>query len=148
MPVSFPFWWYLKWICCLGIIATVPSLTNAAESEGYPSLTQIGQFAQDARAVSPVNYHLQLDADVWWVDVPANRLVLHDASGTSEVELDLQDQPLEAGQRIHVEGYGSLVQTANGFRFGVIGPVVDNDGVHSMIEKSGSVYLPSGSQPF
>jgi signal transduction histidine kinase len=148
MPASFPFWSHLKWICCFGIIVTVPPLTNAAESESYPSLTQIGQFSQAIHAVSPVNYHLELDADVWWADVSANRLVLHDASGTCEVELDLQDQPLEAGQRIHVEGYGSLVQTANGFRFGVIGPVVDNDGVHSMIEKSGSVYLPSGSQPF
>ena len=119
---------------------------NGAPPPAILEVTSVAQLRPDSRPVAG-NYQVRLAADVWWADPAANRLVLHDASGTGEVELDLQDQPVRAGDRVRLEGHGTMVRTANGFRLGVIGPVVDNDGVHVMTEKSGAVYLRAGRQP-
>jgi signal transduction histidine kinase len=147
MPVSIHFHLLQKWICFIGTILILLKSASPSESQDYPSLTSIGAIPSAALTVPPVNFQIRLEADVWWADPAANQLVLHDATGSCEVELDLQGQPLGSGQRIRIEGNGALAKTANGFRLGVIGPVVDNDGVHSMIEKSGLVYLPAGPQP-
>jgi signal transduction histidine kinase len=96
---------------------------------------------------SPTNCSFHLEGDVWWANPAANQLVLHDASGTEKLEMDLQGQPVRAGQKARVEGNGTVARTAKGFRLGVIGPVVDNNGLHGMIEKSGPVYLSAGRQP-
>jgi signal transduction histidine kinase len=130
----------------LGLIVFLP-FVSAAELSGDQELTNIAQLPMTEGLASD-HFQIHLEADVWWADPVANRLVLHDASGTCEVELDLQGQRVRAGQRVRVEGNGTLVQTANGFHLGVIGPVVDNNGVHPMVEKSGAVYLPAGRQPF
>jgi len=136
-----------KWICSLAIFLSLLMVAKPAGSQDYLTLASIGAIPDAALHGSSTHYQVQLEADVWWADPAANRLVLHDDTGTSEVEVDLQGQPVESGQRIRVAGHGTLAKTANGFRLGVIGPVVDNDGVHSMIEHSGSVYLTTGTQP-
>ncbi len=132
--------------CCLGVIIA-GSWVRGAELPDCPGLTQVAQL-QTGSPSSAGNYHIQLEADVWWADSRENRLVLHDATGTAEVELDLQNQPVQAGQHVRLDGYGTVICTAHGFRLGVIGPVVDNNGVHGMIEKAGTVYLSAGRQPF
>jgi signal transduction histidine kinase len=137
----------LKWICLLGSLWLALTTAKPAQSPNYPPLSNIGAIPEAALNGSPTHYQVRLEADVWWADPAGNRLVLHDDTGTCEVEVDLQGQPVETGQRIRVAGYGALAKTANGFRLGVIGPVVDNDGVHAMIEHSGSVYLTAGAQP-
>ena len=126
---------------------TFCAIGKGSEPTKSLALTNVAQLQPDGLFESAVNYRIQLEADVWWADPAANRLVLHDASGTREIELDLQNQPVRAGQRVRLAGNGTITKTANGFRLGVIGPVVDNNGVHGMIEKSGAVYLPAGRQP-
>jgi len=61
--------------------------------------------------------------------------------------MDLRGESLEAGQRLHLEGTGTITPTGAGFRLGAKGPVVDNDGVHFMVEKSGAVFLKAGLNP-
>jgi signal transduction histidine kinase len=93
-------------------------------------------------------YAIHFEGVVWWADPSSHQMVLHDASGTEMLELDLPAQPLPPGQRVVVEGNGTVTRVANGFRLGVIGPVVDNNGAHAMVEKSGAVFLAAGRQPF
>ncbi len=95
----------------------------------------------------PTNCSFHLEGDVWWANPAANQLVLHDTSGTEELEMDLQGRPVRAGQKVRIEGNGAIARIADGFRLGVIGPVVDNNGAHSMTEKSGAVFLTAGRQP-
>lgn len=120
---------------------------NGTLAADFPAFTNLAQLQLPAHFDSTVNYRIRLEADIWWADPAANRLVLHDATSTGEIELDLQNQPVRAGQRVRLDGNGTITKTANGFRVGVIGPVVDNNGVHGMIEKCGAVYLPAGRQP-
>ena len=110
-------------------------------------VTNVFQLRLAGLQQSPANNSFRLEGDVWWANPAANQLVLHDASGAEKLEMDLQGQPVQAGQKVRVEGTGTIAHTANGFRLGVIGPVVDNNGTHAMIEKSGAVYLPAGRQP-
>jgi len=43
--------------------------------------------------------------------------------------------------------HGAVMRRGATIRLGPKGPVVDNDGVHGMIEKRGTVYLTAGFQP-
>ena len=76
-----------------------------------------------------------------------HRLVLQDGSGAELLELDLRGQTVVAGTRVSLEGNAAIARSGSSFRLGVIGPVVDNDGAHVMVEKSGAVYLKAGLNP-
>ena len=130
---------------CLGAIGWVAR--GVGTQSDYPELTNVIQL-RSIQAEDRFNYRIDLAADVWWAEPATHRLVVHDVTGSEEVEIDLQGRKVEAGERIRISGNGTVVKTANGYRLGVIGPVVDDDGVHAMTEKSGQVYLPAGRQPF
>ncbi len=89
-----------------------------------------------------------LSGQVWWVDLEANRMVFHDASGATGLEFNPGNSSFHAGDQITIQGHATVYKTGVGYRLGVLGPVVDNNGTHSMLEKSGKVYLESGRQPF
>ncbi len=110
-------------------------------------LTNVSQLQSAARQAGPTNCCFRLEGTVWWADPAGNELILHDASGTAKVEMDLQGRSVRAGQVVCIEGCGTVIRVGNGFRLGVIGPVVDNNGIHALSEKTGSVYLPAGRQP-
>lgn len=120
---------------------------QGAEPAAFPELTHLVQIESAADRPEPAGCSINLDADVWWSNSAANRLVLHDNTGAVEVEVDLRGEPVRAGERVRLWGHGTVEKIANGFRLGVIGPVVDDDGVHEMQEKSGTVYLPAGRHP-
>ena len=93
------------------------------------------------------NYSFRLEGDVWWVNPAQGRFVLHDGSGTEELEADLQGHSVKSGDWVRLTGSGNIVRRGAAFQIGARGPVVENDGIHSMVEKSGSVYLSAGRHP-
>ena len=76
-----------------------------------------------------------------------DRLILQDDSGAELLELDLQGRQLSPGDRVRIEGQGCSVA--------FLGPglairneaVVENDGMHPMLRRSGDVYLGAGRHP-
>lgn len=130
----------LSWLVVMVFGWRITSLAQA-----FPVLTNLSQLA-GSRA--DTGFEVRLAGAVWWANPVANELVLHDASGTEMLECDLQDQPVAAGQSIRLEGFATVARTRNGFRLGVLGPVVDNNGSHALVEKNGTVYLPAGRHPF
>ncbi|MGA2248203.1 MAG: hypothetical protein ABSH48_24735, partial [Verrucomicrobiota bacterium] len=73
-------------------------------------------------------------------------IVLQDESGIELLETPLAGLALVSGQEIRLEGTNFVVPSA----FGVDierRPLVDNDGLHSESERSGSVYLRKGRFP-
>jgi signal transduction histidine kinase len=119
-----------------------------AYAASCPIATNVLQLRRFASPDPVSNYCFQLEADVWWANPAQGRLVLHDESGTDEVELDLQGQPVRSGDRVRLEGSGTLVNRGTAVRLGTRGPVVENDGVHSTSEISGPIYLAAGRHPF
>jgi signal transduction histidine kinase len=131
-------------------LLTPAAIQAANEFSVEPSLQRVTNVAQVAPLASQnpdAAYSIHLEGDVLWAAPAQGKFVLEDASGTAELEMDLHGQPLPPGRRMRVEGDGTITSRGAGFQLGAIGPVVDDNGVHTMIEKSGSVYLTAGRHP-
>ena len=140
MPVTTQVRTLLRWMgFCLALFACALTV-NSAELV----LTNLAQLqAQDYSTGSVI----RLEGDIWWANPAENQLVLHDDSGTEKLELDLHDKPLRVGERVRVDGKGTVMRRGVGFRLGLVGPALDDNGMHAMEEKSATVYLQAGRQP-
>lgn len=120
-------------------------LTSGAD--GLEPLTGLAQLHQAAEAATPVAHEVRLEGTVLWADPAVGRLVLLDDSEAEELELDWGATPVTAGRRARIAGCGIITHTGSGIRLGIHGAVVNNDGVHGLMEKCGTVHLPAGLQP-
>ncbi len=110
-------------------------------------VTNLFQIRQLAAQNPDSAYHIRLEGDVWWCDQTGGRLVLKDNSGAEELEMDTGGQQVHAGQRIRITGDGTITKRSAAIQLGNKGPVVDNNGVHGAVEKSGAIYLNAGRHP-
>jgi signal transduction histidine kinase len=132
--------------CCVLVLGLKGAAAEVGGGEllGVTNLFQIRQLA----AQNPDSaYHIRLEGDIWWCDATGGRLVLKDNSGAEELEMDPRGQQVHAGQRIRIEGDGTITKRSAAFQLGSKGPVVDNNGVHGAVEKSGAIYLNAGRHP-
>ncbi len=138
--------------CCL-VLGGGLGVTGAASLEAAPSglfspaVTNVAQVRGLASQNPSTSYRVALEGTVWWASAALGKLVLHDASGAEELEMNLSNLSVQAGQRVRLTGNGTITRSGAGFKVGARGPVVDNNGVHSMVEKSGAVYLTAGRHP-
>src|SRR6516162_9981648 len=109
-------------------------------------VTNLAQLSQLSSQNPKTSYRVCLEGDILWADTAQGEFVLRDASGAGELGMDLRGLSLEPGQRVRLDGESTITRRGAGVQLGVMGPVVDDDGVHTMIEKSGAVYLPAGRQ--
>ncbi|HYG22470.1 MAG TPA: ATP-binding protein [Verrucomicrobiae bacterium] len=127
------------------LVACLPVFNAFAQSDA-PLLTRVSELSA-AVAHGPTNaLAISLSGTVLWADTSNTRFVLHDSSGARELELE-HEYPLHSGQAIRLQGQTTVLRTRSGFRFGTAGPIINNDGVHAVVEKSGTVFLRSGMQP-
>ncbi|HEX4645082.1 MAG TPA: PA14 domain-containing protein, partial [Verrucomicrobiae bacterium] len=122
-----------------------------AEQSGFdqaiPQLTKVRQLCEmmnrDERRVCS----FQFEGVVCAAHPETGLLVLQDDSGAALMEVDYQRRPLQAGQRVLLQGTNcGVIRTERGLSIGR-GLVVNNDGNHAMAEKSGAVYLNAGQHP-
>ena len=122
-------------------------LQGAASAQDDSAVTNVHQIRLLASQTTDANYAIRLEGAIWWADPAQDMLVLKDDSGAEELQVELSGDFVRPGQRVRLEGNGTITRTAGGFRIGPLGPVVDNNGVHGMVEKTGSVYLEAGKNP-
>jgi signal transduction histidine kinase len=135
-------------ICGRATVATGTATADAAQA--VPSslvVTQVAQVRSLAVGNPRTSYSIQLEADVWWASPAQGRIVFADDSGAEELEMTVSGPAVQAGQRVRLQGNGTITRRGAGFRLGVRGPVVDNNGLHAMEERSGAVYLTAGRHP-
>ncbi|MDB6054198.1 MAG: Integral rane sensor signal transduction histidine kinase [Verrucomicrobiales bacterium] len=84
-----------------------------------------------------------LNAIVLGVDERTGTVFLNDFSGTEILEVGLKGLVLNPGQQIRLYGTNYVSYAGIGLALGKK-PIVDADGVHSLIEKSGTVHLKAG----
>ena len=130
------------------------ALNHAHAADGIPTdmaisqVTNVAQIAQDSSQNPDRSYWIRLEGTVLWANPARGKFVLQDASGAEELEMELPGTTLAAGQRVRLEGDCTITTRGAGFQLGTVGPVVDDDDVHTMVEKSGAVYLQAGLRPF
>ena len=130
-----------------GLAAQMARAGATVNDQASVEVTNVHQIRLLASQAPKASYSIRLEGDVWWANPAQGKFVLKDDSGAEELEMDLQGQSVESGQKIHLEGNGTITPAGAGFRIGAKGPVVDNDGVHGMVEKSGAVFLKAGRSP-
>ena len=121
--------------------------TAVADDSPFLELTNVAQLRQVTQADASLNHRVRLEGEILWANPAAGKFVLRDVSGMALLEMDLRGRPVHFGRRVRITGNGTVEQNGGGFRLGVHGAVVDNDGVHSMQEKSGSIWLSAGLHP-
>ncbi|HEV2320523.1 MAG TPA: ATP-binding protein, partial [Verrucomicrobiae bacterium] len=89
-------------------------------------------------------FSIHLEGTVLWANSREGQFVLQDGSDTEELQMNLGPTTLHPGERIRLDGDATITMRMAGFQIGAMGPVVDDDGIHTMTEKSGSIYLHAG----
>src|SRR5215469_15595861 len=96
---------------CL-LLAALTFGMKAVASPSAPELDQVAQLPAANSLDTNTYYEIRLEGDVWWANPAANQLVLHDVSGTQKLELDLRGQIVEAGQKVRIQGNGTVARVA------------------------------------
>ena len=127
-----------------GFVARAEEVWGDSALMPVTNMVQISRFSSQNPSTA---YLVRLEGTVLWANSPKGKFVLQDESGAGELEMNLHGQALQPGQRIRLEGETTITSRGAGFQLGAVGPVVDDDGIHTMTEKSGAVYLSSGRHP-
>jgi signal transduction histidine kinase/uncharacterized protein YdeI (BOF family) len=138
-------------VCCLIAFGIPDGFISRAEEAPDDSvilpLTNVVQISQLSSQNPRMAYSIRLEGDILWANLAEGEFVLRDPSGAEELEMNLHGQTLQPGQRIRLEGRTTITTRGAGFQLGTMGPVVDDDGTHTMTEKSGAAYLTAGRHP-
>jgi signal transduction histidine kinase len=147
-----PIYWRWRLIAsCSLMLAGTMAETGVAEEPltepPLPVVTNVLQFHRLADRAAHAVCALRLEGVVRWASPIKGLMVLQDDSGAALVETDPQNQPVQPGQTIVLEGICSGAGSGESLRIGRC-LLVDNDGIHETGEKSGTVFLKAGKHPF
>jgi len=91
------------------ILRVTPVRGNITESPPTLSLqiTNVMQLRELADANQRLVASVHMEGDVWWSSDAEGRLILHDDTGTGQLELDIPCQLPRQGERLSLQGtYG------------------------------------------
>ena len=114
-----------------------------------PATAGVLDRLEHLRAAAESNEVAQVDLIglVLWAGAAESRMVVIQDREIALLELDWGDVRVEPGAKVRLRGRVLVERRGDWLRLGPVGPVVDNDGVHALKAKSGSVYLEAGRQP-
>ena len=132
-------------IFVLLLAACTLQAADPAFSQTTPqTLTSVAQLGHLSECNRYAGCSFRLEGVVCAVSPAVNSVIVRDGSGDLEVQLNLREHPLRPGQEVLLEGGGAMV----GRCLNLTGaPLVDNDGVHGMVEVPGTVFLKAGRHP-
>src|SRR5208282_2854485 len=93
-------------VCCglmtMGMESTaqLAGTDQAFDNQTSAEVTNVHQIRLLATQIPKTSYSIRVEGDVWWVNPTLGKLVLKDASGAEELEMDLHGESVESGQRV------------------------------------------------
>jgi signal transduction histidine kinase len=90
-------------------------------------LTNIAQLRSFSLQESGASHPFRLEGSLWWVSPDRGKMVLHDTSGAVELEFDLPVHPVQPGQRVRLEGSGTVNRRGANIRIGPSAPAGSPD---------------------
>jgi signal transduction histidine kinase len=124
--------------------SSAPALAQTSPAHTIQTVTNVFQLRQLMDSGQRASFPVHLEEIVCSVNLETGVLFLQDQFGAARVKLDLQGQSILPGAKILLTGNG--VADGGELLFGSV-PVVDNDGIHAMVERSGAAYLKAGRHP-
>ncbi len=123
-------------------IAAGPAALGEEPAGHSPSvLTNVAQLRNFSSQNPGASHLIRLEGNVWWVSPAREKLVLHDASGAVELELDLPGHPAQPGQRVRLEGSGKILRSRADIKIGPVEPA-GNPGTPLRLEVIGREAFP------
>lgn len=119
---------------------------NALADTVYSNDTSVGELERELFKQTNVIRSFQLEGVVCATLAERRLLALQDKTGTVLLELPSLDAGIQVGDQVAINGTNCLLKR-NRFGIKICAPVVDNDGLHSALVESNSVFLNSGFQP-
>jgi signal transduction histidine kinase len=130
--------------------ALLPPVVAANQSTNSAAPVKISSLAELHTAVTERGRAIvsfEIGGIVCAVLAGRNSVVLQDQSASILLELPGLDSRVQSGDRLRIAAdQGTLTRGRFGIQFGTA-PVVNHDGTHPSIVKSGLVYLRTGQQP-
>lgn len=123
---------------------SAPEEKRSTDIDGISvTLTNILQVRHLANHQQDASCSVRLQGIVLWVNPALDELILEDDSGGMAVKIDLHNQSsIQPGQKVLIEG-DCMVG-----RDGITSKeLIDNDGIHSSLERSATVFLSAGLHP-
>lgn len=125
----------------------LPSVAGAPEGITKPDLLSANELQNALATTGRAVRSFRVEGVVRAIVPRRNIVVLQDASAPVLLELQSVDPAVRVGDWLAVEGDRCpLSRTRYGIQAGTA-PVIDNDGTHSAMEKSGEVFLDTGMNP-
>ncbi|HYG33345.1 MAG TPA: hypothetical protein VEC99_01090, partial [Clostridia bacterium] len=130
------------------LIAGCAHWTQASEPDSravvFPQATNLTQLLDQADALQDTLLPVHLEGVACWIDPTRTLVAFQDNSRLAFLEMDLSKESVNAGDSLVIEG-DCLVKSS---KFNLRRPpVLDNDGVHGLREKAGTVFLRAGKHP-
>ena len=119
---------------------------NEADPDPVQPFTRVADLNIKARTWTREPFFLQLKATVLWVSENGNSVVLNDISGAALVRLPLALTNVSRGTIVNLSGNAFLVRRGGAVEIQSV-PLINNDGIHEDITRSGSVFLRAGKHP-
>jgi signal transduction histidine kinase len=135
---------WLTAVVCLAAISVWGAELEPAAPVNVSSLAELQNLAsQEGRTIQS----FRLEGVICAVVQGQKWVALQDGSATVLLELPILEPGIGAGQWIRLEAKNCTVaRNRFGLQLGTA-PVVDNDGHHATVTKSGRIYLEAGLQP-
>lgn len=132
-------------VVLIALLAAGPMpLRGASEALGAPihSVAELRRASSESRSA----HLIEIEAVVWYADPANGRLVLHDGTGTAEVQLDFDGHSLRPGDGVRIAGHGTIMNRGYGSEL-ISLALLDNDGMHFERERSAALRLEPGRHP-
>lgn len=139
--------WPAHTLMCLSLLlgrALAQTPRQDPQSPDFPVVTNLAQLRQLALGQRRAIVRLRLEGVVCSASAARGRLLLQDDSGAELLEMDVPEHGVSPGDRIKLEAQACSITIAGQALVLGKGPVVDNDGIHPVIRRSGSAYLGPG----
>lgn len=137
----------------VAVLLLLCAVIAIAQDNPPPSAAALVKISSLAGLQSAVTEHgralvsFEIEGRVCAVLPERKLVVLQDESACGVLELPALDSPVQPGDRLRLAAApGMLTRGRFGIQFGAV-PVVNHDGTHPSLEKSGQVYLRAGRQP-
>jgi signal transduction histidine kinase len=125
-----------------GLVATGLAAAGQEPAWRPPSvLTNVAQLRRFNSQEPGTGHLIRLEGNVWWVSPDRKKLVLNDASGAVELELNLPGHPVQPGQRVRLEGSGTITRRGADIKIGQ-GEPAGNPGLPLQLEVIGREAFP------
>lgn len=127
--------------------AVLPDVTVALEDPCGSNLVSIAELESKVTERGRAIESFKIEGVVCAVVPQQSEVVLQDASETALLKLPSANEKIGIGDWLELQGdHCTLTRSRTGIEVGTA-PVVDNDGTHAALKKSGSVFLETGQHP-